>query len=194
MLSRDLDFPVTVLITGGAAAIAFGVARSTEDIDFEVKVETPKSRQQMAMEELQKKLSTVEKKTGIAAQFSEDIDRWSSIALPHKRSYLLWQLGLVQVRLLDPMVWAVGKLARFHTSDERDVVTVFKKRHPSALSVARTWGQALKKSPASNVQSLFRNNVQTFFKRHASNIWGKRSDPEQLFAVFLKSAQKPGTR
>jgi hypothetical protein len=187
-VARRMTVPARVVITGGAAAIAFGVSRATEDIDFEVELTISPAKHADAWKTLESVLRTVQTVTGIAPQFSEDIDRWSAIALPSKRSKRLWKFGAVDVQILHPLDWSVGKLARYMASDESDVVTVFKKKAVSAPSAARVWGQALGLSPASSAQTLFRNNVKSFFDQHALALWGPSADPKRLFETFLKTA------
>jgi hypothetical protein len=194
LASEKISFPVKIFITGGAAAIAFGVSRATEDIDFEVELSLASSKKAEAWRTLETVFREVQISTGIIPQFSEDIDRWSSIALPFKRSKRLWKLGQVEVRLLDPLVWSVGKLARCLASDESDVVEVFKRQKPREHAVVRIWGNALAKSPASTAQSLFRDHVRRFLDKNARSIWGPGADAARLFSLFLSSAQKPGTR
>ncbi len=189
-VARRFSHPLTVLITGGAAAIVFGVSRATEDIDFEVAIAVPPSKSQEAWIELERVLNEVQQRTGIAPEFSEDIDRWSSIALPFKKSKRVWKLGRIDIRVLDPLLWSVGKLARYLSTDESDVATVFKKLKPPALSVARLWGQALGRSPASSAQTLFRNHVRSFLDKYAASIWGKTIAPDRLFDIFLRAAAK----
>jgi hypothetical protein len=188
-VGRRMPMPVRVLITGGAAAIAFGVARATEDIDFEVELTVSPSKKDAAWQTLESALREAQKLTGITPQFSEDIDRWSSIVLPAKRSKRLWKLGTVDVHILDPLDWSVGKLARYLASDESDVTEVFKKKRISAARAVRTWGQALGKSPASSAQTFFSNNVKSFLETHAPSLWGRTADPARLFATFLKAAR-----
>src|SRR5689334_4370495 len=87
---RRLNSPVRVLLTGGAAAIIMGVHRATQDIDFEIQLRVPPRLKQAVWQKVQAALSEVAQVTRITPQFSEDIDRWSSISLPVKKSHL-WQ-------------------------------------------------------------------------------------------------------
>ncbi len=189
-LSRRVSVPVNVLVTGGAAAILFGVSRATEDIDFEVEVVVSPTQRHQAWQSLEQALGEVQKLTGITPQFSEDIDRWSSITLPSKRRRPLWKFSTVKVEVLDPLDWSVGKLARYLASDESDVVEVFKRQNVSPRGVAQTWGKALALSPASSAQTLFRNNVRSFFDKHARGLWGATPTPQQLFDIVLKAAHE----
>src|SRR5207244_1888765 len=84
-LDRKIETPIQVLITGGAAAILFGGSRATHDIDFEVVVKVSAQKSAGAWSKLQIALDETARLTGISPQYSDDIDRWSSIVMPHKK-------------------------------------------------------------------------------------------------------------
>ena len=88
-LDRQLNCPIEVILTGGAAAILQGVERATFDIDFEVKLKAPKKGQGMGWEMVQRAIDDTARITGITPEYDEDIDRWSSITLPGKKSKVL---------------------------------------------------------------------------------------------------------
>jgi hypothetical protein len=143
-----------------------------------------------AWSRLQKSLEEVQRTTEITPQFSEDIDRWSSIALPERKSRLYRRIGKITIKLLDPSLWAIGKLSRNLRTDEMDLVRVFKLVKSDPKKMARVWGRALKASPPSSAQSLFRRNVDHFFERFAQEIWGRKTDGEKLKSIFSSAAQK----
>jgi len=128
--------------------------------------------------------------TGITPQFSEDIERWSSITFPNKKSTLYKQIGNVELRLLDPSVWAIGKLTRFLPHDERDLRIVLRKNKSDPKYLARFWGRALGLSGMSSTQDMFRRQVLLFFKLYARSLWGPSTHPDELKTLFLQSAQK----
>jgi len=109
--------------------------------------------------------------------------------LPNRKSRLHKRIGKIEVRLLDPSLWAIGKLARFLPTDIEDLIHVLQKTKPDIRSLARLWGRALRQSPPSSSQGQFRQHVEYFFERHARAIWGKAATPEELKTVFLKSAR-----
>src|SRR5687767_13851450 len=92
-LDRRINTPIRVLITGGAAAVLFGGTRSTHDIDFEVIFKMDVGKCTDAWPQLQKSLDQVSRSTGISAQYSDDIGRWSSILIPGKKSKLYRRMG-----------------------------------------------------------------------------------------------------
>jgi hypothetical protein len=45
-------------------------------------------------------------------------------------------------------------------------------------------------SPSSNMQSVFRRQVDAFFDNYAKEIWGPAQDPAKLKQLFLVAAKK----
>jgi hypothetical protein len=186
-LDRRLKSPVRVILTGGAAGILGGVRRATLDIDFEVH---PKgARRAQDWESLQKAIAETGRVMGITPEYADDIDRWSSIALPAKTSRLHRRIGKVEVRVLDPVLWAIGKLTRYLSSDIQDLRTVLKLAQVNPRSAVRVWGKALRISPPSTTQAAFCRQVESFLNQYAREIWGAKIDPEKLKALFLQSAR-----
>lgn len=183
-LNRRLNQPVRVLLTGGAAAILMGVERATFDIDFEVALSDG------AWDAFQKAVADTARSTGIAPQYAEDIDHWSSIALPTKKNRRYRRFGKVEVRILDPGLWAIGKLARFLSTDIQDLRIVLKATKTRPKAMAKLWGTALGISPPSSSQATFRKQVETFLDNYAREIWGAPADSEQLKQLFVEAARK----
>src|SRR5687767_14495550 len=77
-LSDELDFAVTVILTGAAAGNLMGQVRPSRDIDFEIKSQM---KSKGAWEEIDLAVQRTVLKTGIQAQYAEDIDRWGMISL-----------------------------------------------------------------------------------------------------------------
>jgi hypothetical protein len=184
-LSLRVRQPVRVLLTGGAAAILQGVKRATFDIDFEIAFKHAGGH----WDDLQKAIEDTAKSTGITPQYAEDIDQWSSIALPSKKSRLYRRFAKVEVRVLVPGLWAIGKLARYLSTDLQDLRLVLKAAETRPKAMAKLWGTALGISPASSSQVTFRKQVESFLDQHAREIWGARTDSEELKRVFLEAAK-----
>jgi hypothetical protein len=191
-LGRRIDQPVRVLLTGAAAGILQGLERATLDIDFEIRVKQTagKSSAGNRWEAVQSAIEDAARATGITPQYDEDIDRWSAIALPAKRSRLYRRFGAVEVRILDPELWAVGKLTRYLSTDIQDLRIVLKRANISSKAAVKLWGTALGISPASSSQTMFRKQVESFLDRYAREIWGRNTDSAELKRLFLDSAQK----
>jgi hypothetical protein len=191
-LGRRIDRPVTVLLTGGAAGILQGVKRATLDIDFEIRLRRAAAGSDSGdrWESVQRAIEDASRATGITAQYDEDIDKWSSIALPSKRSRFYRRFGKVEVRILEPGLWAVGKLTRYLSSDIQDLRIVLKGAGITASAAVKLWGAALGISPASSSHITFRKQVESFLDQYAREVWGRNTDSAGLKRLFLESAQK----
>jgi hypothetical protein len=188
-VDKRVTFPIEVVLTGGAAGVLYGLKRVTYDIDFEVRILKAGDKNKR-WEDIQKVFDEVARLTRITPQYADDLDRWSAIALPSKKNSRFQKVGKVDIRLLDPALWAIGKLTRFLDTDISDLLSVLKLVKPKASVCVRTWGEALRKSPPSPAQTSFRKQVDYFLMQYAKAIWGKSADPEKLKALFLIEAKK----
>ena len=191
-MDRRIGRPVQVLLTGAAAGILQGMRRATLDIDFEIRLKPASARSNTGKEwdTVQKAIEDAARATGITPQYDEDIDKWSSIAMPSKRSRLHRRFGKVEVRILEPGLWALGKLARYLSTDVQDLRIVLKRANLNAATTVKLWGTALGISPASSSQATFRRQVESFLDQHAREIWGRTADSTELKSLFVESAQK----
>ncbi len=186
VLDQKIDIPLEVVLTGGAAAVLQGVIRATHDIDFEVDfIHKPKDIP-VAWKMVHEAMHFSGQATGITPQYASDIDRWNAIPLPFKSSLRIMTIGKIKVRILDPGLWAIGKLTRYIQSDIDDLRIVLKSAKTKPNPMARLWGQALRRSPPSNMQNLFARQVESFFRSYAKEIWGSKTDPSKLIEIFLK--------
>src|SRR5207249_4459444 len=122
-LARRVPCPVKLTLTGGSEAMLLGGTRPTGDLDFELALPPGCARLWRAVEEA---VAAAAAETAVTVQYSADIDRWSSIAVPtaKRRTRLRRRVGRVAVHLLEPRCWAVYKLARYLDADvEEGAVT-----------------------------------------------------------------------
>jgi hypothetical protein len=131
--------------------------------------------------------------TGIAASAAGDIDRRGMITLLDYRrtSRLHARYDRLEVRLLDPANWAIGKLTRYLDPDVRDVSEVFRRQSVDPKRAARLWGRALRRSPPSTAQFQFRRNVEAFLRREGRRAWGPGFDPAPVLRAFHRAAGIP---
>ena len=171
-----------VILTGAAAGALYGRVRGTLDVDFEARPRDWK-RFAAAVEE-------ASARTGIVAQYAEDIDRWSSITLMDydKRTYIYKRIGPIELCLMEPSYWAIGKLSRYLDSDIQDMTRVFRKTRTKWQVLASVAGKALRKSPRSTACFSFRRQVEHFLKHSGRQAWGKGFDSSAAIALFRKSA------
>lgn len=189
-LASRLDHSVQLVLTGGGEALLLGGTRPTRDLDFGL---VARIRKPEAWRDLEQAVEQAAAQAGIVVQYSQDIDRWSSISIPRqrRRSQLWRRIGRLSVRLLDPTCWAVYKLARYLDSDVEDLVAVLRRERVSNSQLARLCGECLRTSPRSPNLHLFRRQVEHFFRTHGAAIWGKGFDGESAIAVFHRSAGIP---
>ena len=171
-----------VILTGAAAGALYGRVRATMDIDFSAKT-ADWTRFSNAIRE-------ASLQTGIAAQFAEDIDRWSPITLMdyQRHIYLQKKFQGVEIYLMETPYWAIGKLSRYLDSDIQDLVKVFKKTHTSWQDAASVAGRALRRSPKSTSCILFGKQVENFLRRFGRRVWGRAFDREKAVSLFRKYA------
>src|SRR5687767_2090577 len=127
LLSEECPEPLRVILTGAAAGVLFGHVRASMDIDFAVRTA---KRDPSTWERIREAVARVTERTRISANYAEDIDRWSQITYldydKHGRPYK--KFNELDVEVLDPAYWSIGKMARALGLDVRDMVKVFKKQ------------------------------------------------------------------
>lgn len=189
-LAAELRLPARVYLTGAAAGAIFGRVRPSADIDFGLRLA---SRRPGAWADVERAVNRTSALTGIAASVAEDIDRWGMITLLdyRRKSRAHRRFGGLEVRLLDPVTWSIGKLTRLLEADVEDVVSVFRRQRVDAEAAARTWGHALRASPASTAQFSFRRNVEAFLEQQGPRIWGRRFAPPKHIRLFHRAARIP---
>jgi hypothetical protein len=188
ILAAELATPARAFVTGAAAAALWGRVRPSYDIDLGLELKRGARTGWQAVERAVEKAT---ERTGIAASVAEDIDRWGMITLlDYKRTSRRYAVyGQLEVRLLDPANWSIGKLTRNLDSDLGDVQEVFRRQRVQAAKVASIWGRALRASPASTAQSQFRRNVERFLRDRGRRIWGRNFDVEATIAAFERAAR-----
>ncbi|MES1205194.1 MAG: hypothetical protein ABUS79_04580 [Pseudomonadota bacterium] len=194
ILAAQIDGPARAYLTGAAAAAVWGRVRPSVDIDLGLEWRTATRRHSPgSWEALQRAVDRTTRLTGIPTSVAEDIDRWGMITLlDYKRSSTRFAVfGRLEVRLLNPANWSIGKLTRCLDPDLRDVVEVFRRQDVSWLHVVRTWGKALRVSPASTAQFQFRGNVEDFLRRRGRSAWGPAFDAATATRRFHTAAGIP---
>ena len=190
-LAKHFRHPCRVILTGAGAGVLYGRVRATLDLDFALKFKTkiPKKKEKLwkEFEEAAEKTRAV---TGIAVQYAEDIDRWSSITFldyeKHTRPFQ--KFGALEVRLMEPGYWAIGKLARYLDPDIRDLIVVLQRTHTSWRGLTRLLGRALWKSPKSTASFLFRRQVEDFLTTYGKQIWGSSYSSKDALRAFHHAA------
>ena len=187
IFAQKLNEPATVILTGAAAGVLWGHVRPSRDVDFAV---CPRRTGPDVWRRIEAAVKGAIQATGISANYAQDIDRWGAISLTDYRqqSRPYRQFGKVQVRLMDPAYWSIGKISRYIVPDIRDLVAVLKMEKIPPARLLKVWGGALRASPPSDACLQFRKNVEEFLQGYGRTIWGKRFDPEGSIHRFHREA------
>lgn len=187
-LDRILSRPTSVILTGAAAGAIYGNLRHSVDIDFEIRFK--RKGKQNEDEIIQDCISEVSSKLGIAANYSDDIGHWSMIDyLNYRQSSIPYKkIGRIDIRLMAPEYWTIGKMSRFMEIDVNDVIQVIKKKRLRSELLIALWARALRASPLSLVKGQFRRNVEIFLKMHGKKLWGNAFDREEAINDFRRWA------
>lgn len=186
--AAELGIPARAYLTGAAAAALWGRVRPSYDVDLGLE---PRHKSQASWAAVQRAVERTTRRTGVAVSVAEDIDRWGMITLlDYKRTSRRYRkFGLLELRLLHPANWSIGKLTRGSDPDLRDVAEVFRRQHVPVARASGTWGRALRASPASTAQFQFRRNVERFLRERGRRIWGSTFDAEKATAAFWRAAR-----
>jgi hypothetical protein len=188
-LDRALSTPASVILTGAAAGAVYGNVRHSLDIDFEIRLKSQKGNQNRD-EILAASIGAVSSKLGIAANYSDDIGHWSMIDyLDYRKTSIPYKkIGQMDIRLLAPEYWTIGKMTRFMEIDVKDILKVIKIKRLRPGPLVALWARAMRASPLSLTKGQFRRNVENFLKRHGKKLWGKSFDGEKALENFRKLA------
>jgi hypothetical protein len=192
ILSARFRRPAVVILTGASCGSLYGSVRPSMDIDFALKLKAKSGRKKETVwQEFADAVRQATALTGIQVQYAEDIDRWSQITFldyaRHTRPYR--KFGALEVRLLDPAYWAIGKLTRYLDPDVRDMTEVLKKTKVSWKKLAPLLGRALRESPKSTACYAFRRQVEHFFSVFGKNIWGSSYSAKEAISAFHKATE-----
>ena len=195
VLASELRRPARVYVTGAAAAALWGRVRPSVDVDLGIELVSRSADRAGDWQVVETAVERTTRLTGIPANVAEDIDRWGMITLLdyQRTSRRYGRFERLDVRLLHPANWSIGKLTRFLDSDIRDVTAVFRSKEVQAATAARTWGRALRASPASTTQIQFRRNVEHFFTHQGRPIWGRTFEPAAAIRAFERAAALKGS-
>ena len=182
-LGGELQTPLVLVLTGGIAAGIMADERTTDDIDFAILRYTRK-----ILPELEALLRRLAKKRGILVQYSTDIDRGSSVSFldwkKHSRPYT--RQGFLEVRVLDPYYWSIGKITRGTERDLKDLEAVILKQKLDWRKLASLWSKALRKSPPSTALFNVRKQMESFLVNSKKGIFDGNYDASEAAAYFQK--------
>ena len=184
-LARELDQPATIILTGAAAGSLWGHVRPSLDIDFAIR---PVRRGGASWTRIEEAVSRATQRTGVAVNYAEDIDRWGPISLMDDRRHttLYRRFEALEVRILDPAYWSIGKISRYLDPDVQDLVGVLSREQVPAKRLVALWAKALRSSPRSTACTLFRRQTEHFLRTYGKTVWGKTFDVEAALRQFSR--------
>lgn len=189
ILASELDRPASVILTGAAAGSVWGHVRPSLDVDFAIRL--PARRNRRDWQRVATAVERTTRLTAIQANYAEDIDRWGAISLMdyRRRAIPYRRFGKLDVRLLDPATWSIGKLTRYLDPDVHDLIAVLKRQRVPMARLVRVWGKALRASPPSTTCTQFRKQTEHFLYTYGRTIWGRGFNPTQAIQQFRREAR-----
>lgn len=181
-LDKTLGIKAEVILLGASAGSLMGHIRPSLDIDFEirpaVKVKDKKG--------FQEKVLRVARKAGVAVNFSEDVGHRSMVNyLDYRKTALPYKtFGKLNVRLIAPEYWTIGKMARYYALDAQDVAAIIRKQKLQPLPLVRLWKRALESSDLSLELGQFKKHAEHFLKAYGRKLWGKAFQTEKMIGLL----------
>lgn len=182
-LNQALDQPGTVILTGAGAGSLMGHIRPSLDLDFEIRLKPSQMKNKTFIAQ---RIRQVARETGIAVNFSEDIGHWSMVSYLdyRKTAFFYKQFGKLEVKLISPEYWTIGKMARFYQLDIQDMTRIIKKKKLKPEILVKLWRRASDASPVSLELGQFKDHVQYFLHAYAHRLWGKKTNLAKLLNQF----------
>lgn len=191
MLDHELGLKGVVILTGASAGSLMGHVRPSFDIDFEIRLQKKDRRTKMKLESAIDKAAKI---VGVACNFSEHMGGWSRIHyLDYRKTAVPYRtIGKLEVKLMAPEYWTIGKMARFLELDIQDMIKIIAKKKLKPEPLIRIWSKAVLSSVLSLELGQFRDHVIYFLKHYGRKLWGPRTDTVQLVRQFQGQIhQKP---
>jgi hypothetical protein len=191
ILDQHLKQRVRVILTGAAAGSLLGHVRASQDIDFAIQPVRGNR-----WERIEQAIVSTSRLTNIQVNYTTDIDRWSSITfLDYRRHTTPYRrFGQIDVHVLDPVYWSIGKLARGLDADLRDLVAVLSEHRPPPSVTIGVWARALRHSAPSPALTTFRHRVEDFLRTQGRTIWGAQFDPAAAIDQFHRRIRRTPAR
>ena len=150
----EKNLKARIIAVGRSALELYGIeAQYTQDIDFEL----------IAEDEVWKDLEAIIEGLEVRADYGESFDRWSVVPMPEgyrERAKCVMKFGKVEVCVLDPVDYVIGKLRRGTVEDEEDARLVIKRFGIKKEEIARRL-ELIK--PVKDIEYfLFRKRMESF--------------------------------
>lgn len=186
-LDQALGERATVILTGAGAGALLGHARPSLDIDFEIRLKNPTRK---AKGRLQDVVEKVAYQMGIAVSYSEDISRWSMVSyLGYRKTAIAYKkFGKLEVKVMAPEYWTIGKMARFYELDIQDMIRIIRKKRLKPERLLGLWRRVIRESSLSLELGQFKKHVVYFLRTYGRRLWGRSFQPGRLLKKLDKIA------
>ena len=170
-LDKSLGQKADIILLGASAGNLMGHIRPSLDIDFEIRFKIKRNKKAA-----EKKILETAQKIRIAINFSENVDHWSMISyLDYRKTALPYKkFGNLNVKIIAPDYWTIGKLARYYALDSKDIAAIIKKKKLKPQPLVHLWKRALRSSDLSLELGQFKRHALHFLKSYGPRLWGKK--------------------
>ena len=189
-LDQELNARARVIVVGASAGALMGHIRPSFDIDFEIRLaKTSRGARSRLEQSILKSAET----SGVAVNYSENVGGWSMINyLDYRKTAVFYKnTGKIQIKLIAPEYWTIGKMTRFLELDIQDMLKIIRRKKIPAGRLIKIWAKAANASDLSLELGQFRDHVVYFLKHYSCRLWTKTANPEKLTRSFLKAIGTP---
>lgn len=171
-LDKALGLKAEIILLGASAGSLMGHIRPSFDIDFEIRVSGGRRHKK----KIEATILKTARKAGVAVNYSENVDHWSMVSyLDYRKSALPYQkFGRLNVKLIAPAYWTIGKMARYYALDSKDIAAIIKKKKLKPRPLVRLWKEALESSDLSLELGQFKKHAAHFLKTYGRRLWGEK--------------------
>lgn len=182
-LDRALRIPSVIILTGASAGMLMGHIRPSLDIDFEIRPVEENKKLRLG-DNLPQAIQAATRRVPVAVDYSGDISQWSQIDfLDYRKTALDYkQIGKLQIKIISPEYWTIGKMTRFVAQDIEDIKIIIKSKKIKSIPLINLWAKALTSSELSLARSSFKRHVHDFITTYAQPLW--KQNPLPLIKHF----------
>ncbi len=189
VLDEELKAQAEVILIGASAGSLMGNVRPSFDIDFEIRLKTDVAPDVKG--KLEGAVLKASQIAGVATNYSENIGGWSRINyLDYRKTAKLYRkIGKLNIKIVAPAYWTIGKMARFLELDVQDMRKIIRAQKIEPNLLIRIWAKAVRASDLSLELGQFRDHVFYFLKTYGKSLWGSAFDSNKAILDFKKQAR-----
>lgn len=182
-LDKALDQKAEIILLGASAGSLMGHIRPSIDIDFEIRTAKP-VKNKKAFTGL---IEETARKARVAVNYSEDIGHWSMVNyLDYRKTAVPYEIfGKLNVKLIAPEYWTIGKMARYYALDAKDMSAIIRKKKINPGPLVKLWKRALDSSDLCLELGQFQKHAHDFLKTYGRKLWGKNFDYKHYAAKLV---------